>query len=683
MLAALAALVAIPGCGESPSETMGHGPNAFDAVVSEPVPAPQPALRVGDGDSAARDSVAYVSLPPGAVPAGRLVTVRNRATGDVRTAPVVEGGFDPIAVPAGVGDTLEITLQDGSANDVTAIMVVAPRRPPVVVRTDPPPRKIDVPLNAVIIVVFSEPIDPGSVTSATIMLSRGAAPVGAALGLSGDGLRAELRPDAPLEPETEYRLAVTTDVTDLAGDRLEEPVALTFTTRPRLPVASVSVSPDTAAIDFGSSVPMTAVARDSAGNVLSGALVIWSSSNPAIAAVSGAGVVTSAGPGSAVITASAEGVAGSAAVSVRALALSAVSAGGRHTCGLTVGGSAVCWGANSQGQLGRGGSDTAHGPTPRTVVGGLVFLALAAGDQHTCGRTPTVFCWGSDSGWALGQRTFVHWSPLPLPIVDTGSTIDTRPWSALDAGTQRSCALSGTEDRCWGRYQLQENEFFYFEGAVPWDVGFRFDSLASGGNHDCGLTTAGLAYCWGVNAVGQRGDGTVGYLDPFKAQRVTAVAGTLTFASLSAGETHTCGLTPLGSAWCWGDNASGQLGTDEVVTCGGSPGDCSPAPVPVRGGLPFVTISAGGQHTCGIATGGAAYCWGDNRFGQLGGTIRTQGLMVVDGGLSFASLSAGHLHTCGVTTEGLAYCWGDNSHGQLGDGTTVNRRAPVLIAGQR
>jgi alpha-tubulin suppressor-like RCC1 family protein len=51
--------------------------------------------------------------------------------------------------------------------------------------------------------------------------------------------------------------------------------------------------------------------------------------------------------------------------------------------------------------------------------------------------------------------------------------------------------------------------------------------------------------------------------------------------------------------------------------------------------------------------------------------------------LSFAQVNGGFFHTCGVATTGSAYCWGDNSSGQLGDGTDVSRSRPVAVAGGR
>ena len=49
------------------------------------------------------------------------------------------------------------------------------------------------------------------------------------------------------------------------------------------------------------------------------------------------------------------------------------------------------------------------------------------------------------------------------------------------------------------------------------------------------------------------------------------------------------------------------------------------------------------------------------------------------GGLTFQSVSPGGTWSCGVTTAGAAYCWGDNDFWQLGDGTTTNSNVPVLV----
>ena len=109
-----------------------------------------------------------------------------------------------------------------------------------------------------------------------------------------------------------------------------------------------------------------------------------------------------------------------------------------------------------------------------------------------------------------------------------------------------------------------------------------------------------------------------------------------------------------GAAYCWGDNESGQLGTGTQVS--------AVIPTLVSGGLTFAQVSAGSDHTCGVTTTGAAYCWGDNFFGQLGdgrasGRIHTTPRLV-PGVLQWRSISAGQSYTCGVTTSGAGLLLG-------------------------
>src|SRR5207245_858412 len=85
-------------------------------------------------------SVVYISLTPGSVPDGLLATIRDQATGQSITTAILDGGFDPVAIAAGVGDTLVVEIRRaGSAEPLRAVQLVTANRPPVVVRTSPPP----------------------------------------------------------------------------------------------------------------------------------------------------------------------------------------------------------------------------------------------------------------------------------------------------------------------------------------------------------------------------------------------------------------------------------------------------------------------------------------------------------------------------------------------------------------
>jgi alpha-tubulin suppressor-like RCC1 family protein len=175
---------------------------------------------------------------------------------------------------------------------------------------------------------------------------------------------------------------------------------------------------------------------------------------------------------------------------------------------------------------------------------------------------------------------------------------------------------------------------------------------------------------------------------------------------VSTGSTNTCGVTASGTAYCWGDNATGELGIGADAApgiCGTESSPCSLQPLPVAGGFAFASLSAAWVSACGLDAGGGAYCWGDNSFGQLGIGGDTAGLATcfyknpcspapraVAGGLTFTVLGTGTSSVCGLTPAGAAYCWGDNIVGQLGIGTDSASdlcggdpcaRTPVRVAG--
>lgn len=200
----------------------------------------------------------------------------------------------------------------------------------------------------------------------------------------------------------------------------------------------------------------------------------------------------------------------------------------------------------------------------------------------------------------------------------------------------------------------------------------RYEMLAAGYYHTCGLTSLGTAFCWGGNDFGTLGDGTL-----VRRTEPTPVAGGHRFTTLDAGAGHNCALKEDGSAWCWGHNDEGQLG-DGTFTG-------ATQPVEVSANIPFVTISAGHAHSCAVDEQGGAWCWGDDTRGQLGDGPQTVGKSAVpvrvDYGAAFASVSAGYYQTCGITVAGEALCWGANDSGQLGAGVDGDVDVPVAVAG--
>jgi hypothetical protein len=198
-----------------------------------------------------------------------------------------------------------------------------------------------------------------------------------------------------------------------------------------------------------------------------------------------------------------------------------------------------------------------------------------------------------------------------------------------------------------------------------------FTQVSAGDYHTCAVTPENRAYCWGENWAGQLGNGT-----GTSSNKPVPVAGGLRFLQVSAGGSFTCGITTSNKAYCWGLSLFGSLGTGT--------GSGSSVPVAVAGGRSYRMIRAGYDHTCAVTLFNVGFCWGKNVFGELGinSTVSSSGVPVrVVGGLQWQRINAGGHYSCGVTTDQRAYCWGSNDDGNLGDGTYSQRRKPVPVAG--
>ena len=236
---------------------------------------------------------------------------------------------------------------------------------------------------------------------------------------------------------------------------------------------------------------------------------------------------------------------------------------------------------------------------------------------------------------------------------------------SFSTGPMSTCAVDGDGAAwCWGLNDAgQLGDGTTQERYSPVRVAGlpAVKAIASAGDITCALTTSGNVYCWGVWAQPVIGAVT----PPVPILTPTLIPGGHTFNSITAGYFFACGLDARGAAWCWGNNEFGQLGT----------GDTLPRTTPraVAFGQPLTAISAGLDHVCGLSAAGAAYCWGRNNIGQLGiGSFSDWPQttpVAVTGGLAFTRISGGDWYTCALTAAGKAYCWGDSEAGKLGNGS--------------
>ena len=262
-------------------------------------------------------------------------------------------------------------------------------------------------------------------------------------------------------------------------------------------------------------------------------------------------------------------------------------------------------------------------------------------------------------------------------------------WRSVSAGTSHTCALRpGGEGFCWGgngygQVGAGDHEWRYTPTAVSGDR--RWRSVSAGLWGTCAAEQgAGAGFCWGYATAGETTQGVQGC--PWSTPCVpAALNGDPAFRVVSTGNHHSCGLSADGEAFCWGLDVSGQLGSSaDADSCQLSyPMPCSLTPVPVDGSLRFNDIVAGSDHTCALARGGEAFCWGYGSGGRRGdGTsAKAEAPVAVSGGLRFSMLDTFEGHTCGLTADGEAWCWGANDRGEVGVDALDTYLVPVAVQG--
>lgn len=434
-------------------------------------------------------------------------------------------------------------------------------------------------------------------------------------------------------------------------------------------VMSVFVSPTAVQLGVFGAAQVTAEPRNAVNELLTGRAITWTSESAAIATVSAEGVITGRGDGTTRVTATSEGRTGIVDVTVVPfIELAAITTGGEHTCGLTLEGAAYCWGTNSFGQLGDGTTQGRQAPV--AVVGGSRFVSITAGQSHTCATigSGAALCWGDDRSSQLGDGDSTSTSrSQPTPVIGGLEFVQ------LSAGSQHTCGVTANgTSYCWGSDswgQLGDGP-----PSVNWNApsavagGVAFDAVSAGGTHSCGVSAGGVAHCWGNDSYGALGDSTGGNFRP----QPVAVTTDLRFRSVIAGGDRTCGVTTADLAYCWGENGNGQLGDGTRLN--------KALPTAVSGLRNFGALDVGGGQTCALTPGGDVWCWGMNSYGELGNgqTLLSTLPVPVTGGTGFKAIAAGRIHSCAVRTVGGVYCWGDGLNGALGEGFISNRRTTMV-----
>lgn len=466
-----------------------------------------------------------------------------------------------------------------------------------------------------------------------------------------------------------------------------------------LPVASVTLAPADPVVGVGATAPLVVTVLGPGGVRLRLREIVWASADPAVATVDSAGVVTGVSPGTTEITATAGGRTGRLSLTVSPVAVASVRVE-PATLTLAVGDSTALTGT----ALDAGGAPlprrvfawTSSAPAVARVSPLGVVTAVAAGSATITGTSEgksataavtaivpavaSVAVAPASADLGLGDSLRLAATPLD----SAGRPIAGRPVSWRSSDTTRASVSSTGLVRALAPGAVTISATVDgASGSAAITVKLRFRSVSAGRDFTCGVTPAGTAFCWGRNVAGALGDGTAA--DRLEPVAVAMPAGAR-FDSVSAGQDHACAVTPEGAVYCWGGNAFGQLGTGDLVD--------RPAPAPVRApsGVRFTNVSAAAQFSCARATTDVVYCWGLNQTSQLGnaqnaGTANPNPLPLQVAGGPFGSVSATQGHACAIGTgggfQGLVFCWGANESGQLGrgGGTDPGTSVPAPIQG--
>lgn len=304
----------------------------------------------------------------------------------------------------------------------------------------------------------------------------------------------------------------------------------------------------------------------------------------------------------------------------------AITIDAENACGIRGdSGSVYCWGDNSFGELGDGttGTDRLTPVAVRPETGSNTgWTVIDMDGRHACGiREGHLLCWGDDTDGQLGDNTTAG-SSTNRPREVQGNYSD---WIAVGLGVSHTCGIRdiGGVKRayCWGdntngklgdgtatpRYALTE-----IGGGAYTD----WKKIDSNQNFTCGLRDNGELWCWGLGTSGQLGRGSsADSSSPVRVQDSTGPTYWSDWVSFSVSSTTACGVRSNGELYCWGSESSNEL------LGNGSATGSKQRPFLAAGNITdWFKVVMGGNTACAMRESGNLYCWGQNTYAQVGNT---------------------------------------------------------------
>ena len=200
-----------------------------------------------------------------------------------------------------------------------------------------------------------------------------------------------------------------------------------------------------------------------------------------------------------------------------------------HSCGLTTAGVVYCWGSNQEGALGTGAAINAIVSSPAPVTGLPAIASLGVGGVVTCGvdGSGVAYCWGSNRSGEVGSGVATLNVLLTPTLVSGGLHFKSIQPGRINSIIQSTCAIATDgSPYCWGlddKTQLgaaapsscptlasvpPTAQLCAPAPIVVSGLG-AVTALVPGIDHACAITTSKQVMCWGNNAKGQLGDGTL------------------------------------------------------------------------------------------------------------------------------------------------------------------------------
>lgn len=300
---------------------------------------------------------------------------------------------------------------------------------------------------------------------------------------------------------------------------------------------------------------------------------------------------------------------------------------------------------DTDGSTSSGGSSGVTGIAQQIQLAGDKGCVIVEGGKVKC--------------WGISRSTFGV--PTEVPGLTNVKEIAVGAFSA--------CAITSSDSvKCWGweRWGMLGNHSTgndYVENPVTVDLAGTVVDISVGTVHACAVLSTGSVYCWGADLGGALGNGSAATPSD---GGPTAVVGVYSATKVSSyTDTDTCALLGSGQVSCWGGGTNNHT------------------PAIVSGIATAIDILASNSYVCTILSDRTLKCWGDNTYGQLGGSEQTYTTtpQTVIGVTDVIGLSVGLRHACALISGGTIKCWGDNASGQLGTGSAGDPSQAVPMAG--